>query len=67
MSRTAHSTFTIEREFPFPIARVFAAWADPAAKAKWFAGPTEWKQKHREQEFRVGGRGPRLHHDARGS
>ena len=55
MSRTAHGTFTIEREYPFPIARVFAAWADPQAKAKWFAGPKDWKQKHRDQEFRVGG------------
>jgi len=55
VSRTAHSTFTLEREYPFPVARVFAAWADPQTKAKWFAGPKEWKQKHREQEFRVGG------------
>src|SRR3954447_5760920 len=55
MSRTTHGTFTIEREYPFPIARVFAAWADPQAKTKWFAGPKEWKLKHRDQEFRVGG------------
>jgi uncharacterized protein YndB with AHSA1/START domain len=55
VSRTVHATFTIEREYAFPIARVFAAWADPQAKAKWFAGPKEWKLKHRDQEFRVGG------------
>ena len=36
-----HGTFTIEREYPFPPARVFAAWADLEAKSKWFAGPRE--------------------------
>jgi uncharacterized protein YndB with AHSA1/START domain len=55
MSRTVHATFTIERDYPFPIQRVFAAWADPEAKAKWFAGPKDWKLKHRDQAFRVGG------------
>jgi uncharacterized protein YndB with AHSA1/START domain len=57
MSRTVHATFTIEREYPLPIPRVFAAWADPKAKAQWFAGPKDWKLKHREQEFRGGGAG----------
>ena len=33
----SHGTFTIERELPHPPARVFAAWADPKAKAQWFA------------------------------
>ena len=55
MSRTVHATFTIEREYPFPIQRVYAAWADPKAKAQWFAGPKDWKLRHHEQEFRVGG------------
>ena len=31
---------------------MFAAWAEPAAKAKWFAGPSV---KH-QLDFRVGGR-----------
>ena len=58
MSRTVeHGTFTIERTFDLPPARVFAAWADPKAKAAWFAGPAgEWKQLVRQMEFRVGGR-----------
>jgi uncharacterized protein YndB with AHSA1/START domain len=30
---------------------VFAAWADPAAKARWFAGPAS----EHELDFRVGG------------
>ena len=33
-----HATFSLERSYPAPPARVFAAWADPAAKARWFAG-----------------------------
>src|ERR1035437_9936389 len=32
-----HATFSLERSYPVPAARVFAAWADPAAKARWFA------------------------------
>jgi uncharacterized protein YndB with AHSA1/START domain len=36
----AHATFTLERSYPVPPARVFAAWAEPAAKARWFTpGP----------------------------
>ncbi|HUN70421.1 MAG TPA: hypothetical protein VMU46_16605 [Burkholderiales bacterium] len=34
-----HGTFVIERELPYPPSRVFAAWADPKAKAQWFAAP----------------------------
>jgi uncharacterized protein YndB with AHSA1/START domain len=33
-----HATFSLECSYPAPPARVFAAWADPAAKARWFAG-----------------------------
>jgi uncharacterized protein YndB with AHSA1/START domain len=52
-----HGTFTIERAFDLPPARVFAAWADPKAKEKWFAGPAgQWKQQMRQMEFRIGGR-----------
>ena len=52
-----HGSFTIERAFDLPPARVFAAWADPKAKAAWFAGPAgQWKQQLRQMEFRIGGR-----------
>ncbi len=39
-----HSTFSLERIYPAPPARVFAAWADPVAKARWFppTAPTSW-------------------------
>ena len=35
----AHATFSLERTYQAAPARVFAAWAEPAAKAQWFAGP----------------------------
>ena len=47
-----HATFTLERFYPASPARVFAAWADPAAKVRWFAAPGG----EHELDFRVGGR-----------
>ncbi len=52
----AHATFSIERVYPASPARVFAAWASQAAKARWFVGPDEWKKSDHELDFRVGGR-----------
>ena len=34
-----HAVFTIERVYDAAPARVFAAFASPEAKARWFAGP----------------------------
>jgi uncharacterized protein YndB with AHSA1/START domain len=48
-----HATFTLERSYPVPPARVFAAWADPAAKARWF---TPNPDSGHQLDFRVGGR-----------
>lgn len=31
-----HDTWSVERSLPHPPARVFAAWADPAVKVRWF-------------------------------
>jgi uncharacterized protein YndB with AHSA1/START domain len=50
--RVVHATFTLEPSYPAAPARVFAAWADPAAKARWFAGPSS----EHELDFRIGGR-----------
>ena len=46
-----HATFTLERTYPVPPSRVFAAWSDPAAKTRWFA-----PDGTHELDFRVGGR-----------
>jgi uncharacterized protein YndB with AHSA1/START domain len=52
-----HGTFVIERRYPAAPQRVFKAWADSAAKARWFAGPPDkWKETLREFDVRVGGR-----------
>jgi uncharacterized protein YndB with AHSA1/START domain len=45
-----HTTFVIEREYDASRERVFAAWADPSSKARWFGGDDF------ELDFRVGGR-----------
>jgi uncharacterized protein YndB with AHSA1/START domain len=50
-----HDTFVIERTYPVPPARVFAAWADPAIKSRWFAGPDDWDSGIYSLDFRVGG------------
>ena len=51
-----HGTFTIERTYPVPPARVFQAWADPSAKLRWFACHDEWELGAHEMDFRVGGK-----------
>jgi uncharacterized protein YndB with AHSA1/START domain len=50
-----HATFVIERTYPASPARVFNAFADPQAKARWFVGPDEFSQGPHELDFRVGG------------
>jgi uncharacterized protein YndB with AHSA1/START domain len=49
---TTHATFTIDRIYDAEPARVFAAWADPAAKTRWFGGGSD----DYELDFKVGGR-----------
>ncbi|WP_343071324.1 SRPBCC family protein [Brevibacillus choshinensis] len=46
---TSHSTFKLERMYRASLERVFAAWSERSAKARWF-------QPAEEFEFRVGGR-----------
>jgi uncharacterized protein YndB with AHSA1/START domain len=50
MSSVEHGTFVLERTYDAATGRVFAAWADPEAKARWF-GATDFSL-----DFRVGGR-----------
>lgn len=51
-----HSTFVIERTYSSSPARVFAAWSEPVAKARWFVGPDAWQKSDHKLDFRVGGR-----------
>jgi uncharacterized protein YndB with AHSA1/START domain len=44
-----HGTFVVERMYSASPERVYQAWADPIAKAKWFSKPEIF-------DFRVGGR-----------
>lgn len=55
MSKPTHSTFTIERTYPVPPARVFRAWADPRAKRRWFVEGEGWEIERFEMDFKVGG------------
>jgi uncharacterized protein YndB with AHSA1/START domain len=49
-----HDTFVIERSYPAPIDRVFAALSDPAKKRRWYAGDTDDVECF-EMDFREGG------------
>ena len=50
----SHATFAVERVYDSPPASVFGAWADHAAKTRWF-GSSEGSGEH-QLDFRVGGR-----------
>ncbi len=52
----SHATFVIERSYPAPAAKVFAAWASLEAKNIWMDDP-DFKSDGTEGEldFRVGG------------
>jgi uncharacterized protein YndB with AHSA1/START domain len=50
-----HTTFAIERSYAAPPQRVFAAFADPKKKRRWFAEGEESKVEAFEMDFRVGG------------
>jgi uncharacterized protein YndB with AHSA1/START domain len=51
----SHSTFVIERSYPTPPQRVFAAFSDPAKKRRWFAEGEKAQIESFEMDFRVGG------------
>ena len=55
MKNLVHNTFVVERTYPNSPAQIFAAFADPAAKAKWFAGPPGTTAHDKSFDFKVGG------------
>lgn len=52
-----HDSFTLERRIAASPARVFACWADPALKRRWFVGGhgPDWVDADHALDFRVGG------------
>jgi uncharacterized protein YndB with AHSA1/START domain len=56
MRSIVHASFTVERSFAAPPARVFAALANQEMKAKWFVGPPGWTRGKWEMDFRPGGK-----------
>jgi uncharacterized protein YndB with AHSA1/START domain len=53
---STHATFVIERDYPHAPAKVFAAFANPLSKAKWFVGPENWDKSNHQMDFRIGGK-----------
>ncbi len=52
-----HATFHLERTYDAPVARVWLALTDEAAKSKWFSGtPGQWELLERRMDVRPGGR-----------
>ncbi|MEO5686445.1 MAG: SRPBCC family protein [Burkholderiaceae bacterium] len=52
---TTHGDFSINRVYDASPADVYAAWADPAARSRWFVGPDGWSAVERSIDLRVGG------------
>ena len=52
---TLHDTFILHRSYPHSRERLFAALADPALKARWYADATMETELF-ETDFRIGGR-----------
>lgn len=50
-----HGTFVVERMYAAPAERVYHAWADPVAKAKWFSKADIFDFKVGGREYSVGG------------
>lgn len=51
-----HHTFTLEQTFRKTPAQVFAAFANPSRKRRWFAESTNHDVEHFDMQFEAGGR-----------
>lgn len=51
----AHATFTLERTYPVPVERVWAAHADADERAQWFGNDPGFETSEASHDFRVGG------------
>jgi uncharacterized protein YndB with AHSA1/START domain len=56
MSSVVHGSFTLSRNWKASPARVFAAFADEDAKAKWFGSGPGMEKLEKSFDFREGGR-----------
>jgi uncharacterized protein YndB with AHSA1/START domain len=50
-----HNTFVVERTYPKTPERVFNAFADPAAKRRWYSAGTHHDIERFDMDFRPGG------------
>ncbi len=55
MGSVTHNTFVVEREYPKGPDKVFAAFADPAKKKRWYAGGGAHDVANYSIDFRLGG------------
>lgn len=55
LEKITHHTFTLERRYPHKASRVFAAFADPKKKLRWFAGGEGVVVDSYTLDFREGG------------
>jgi uncharacterized protein YndB with AHSA1/START domain len=59
---TAHSTFVIEHNYPYPPERLYAAFSDPEKKRAWYGDRDNPGTGVFEMDFRVGGREHTVYH-----
>ena len=50
-----HASFLVEHKFDLHRSKVFAGWARPDIKERWFVGPPDWKLHERSFDFSIGG------------
>ena len=50
-----HAGFTLVRDYPVPVARVWAAFAEEERKRAWFGDSLDWETGEWRFDFRVGG------------